>query len=140
MAGVYLNSKIEEYSGYNQFSQFQNFSGNPYPYTPEFQGNALLAYDQPVTDTLNINGTIAVSYQSKTNASAGQLPDFKIDGYALAGITFGVAAPDGEWSVQGYVNNLFDKYYWVGVESATDSVFRFAGMPRQFGVRLGFKF
>ncbi len=140
MAGVYLNSKIEEYSGYNQFSQFQNFSGNPYPYTPEFQGNALLAYDQPVTDTLNINGTIAVSYQSKTNASASQLPDFKIDGYALAGITFGVAAPDGEWSVQGYVNNLFDKYYWVGVESATDSVFRFAGMPRQFGVRLGFKF
>mgnify|MGYP003622240960 CR=1 FL=1 len=38
------------------------------------------------------------------------------------------------------VNNLFDKYYWVGVESATDSVFRFAGMPRQFVVRLGFKF
>ena len=140
IAAVYVKSKIKEYSSFDQFGVFRDFQGKQYSYTPQFQGNALLTYDQPVTDAININGTIAVNYQSKSNASVAELTDFRIKAYTLVGATLGIAAPDDRWSVQAYVTNLFDTYYWNGVESATDSVFRFAGLPRQGGLRVGFKF
>lgn len=138
-AGVWSKSKIERYTNYDQFSRITVFDGKPYNYSPKFQGNMMLSYDQPVGDKLSVNSTVAVSYQSKSNASLAQLHEFRIDSYALVGATLGLASSDG-WSATLYADNLFDKYYWKGVESATDSIFRFAGMPRQYGVRVGYKF
>lgn len=140
VAAVYLKSKIDRYETFDQFGTFRNLAGRPYSYTPEFQGNALLTLDQPISDTIKITGSASASYQGKSSASVADLPDFRIDDYALVGATLGVAAPDDSWSVQAYVTNLFDTYYWNGVESATDSVFRFAGLPRMGGVRASFRF
>ena len=137
---MYLNSKIKEYSSFDQFSTFRNLAGRPYNYTPKFQGNALVSYDQPLTDKLRINSTVSVSYQSKSSAAIADLPDFRIKSYALVGATVGLGGEDDRWQASVYVQNLFNTYYWNGVESATDSVFRFAGMPRQGGIRVALKY
>lgn len=138
-AGVWLKSKVDRYSGYDQFSRAADFAGKPYAYTPEFQGNALISYDQPVSEKLSVNATVAVSYQGKTNASQGQLAQFAIKDYALVGATLGLASSAG-WSATLFAQNLTNTYYWNGVESATDSIFRFPGMPRTYGLRLGYRF
>lgn len=140
VAGVYLKSEIDEYTSFNQLGVVQNFEGRPYSYTPEFQGNALLTYETPVSGSASLDASVSVSYQGKSSAAIADLPEFEIDDYVLVGATLGVKSSDDRWSIGVYATNLFDTYYWNGVESATDSVFRFAGMPRQFGLRAGFKY
>lgn len=140
LAAVYIKSKIDEYTSFNQLGQVQNFAGRPFAYTPKFQGNALVTYDAPLSENLNLDATVSASYQGRSSAAIADIAEFEIDDYVLIGATLGVSGADEQWNLGVYVQNLFDTYYWTGVESATDSVFRFAGMPRQFGVRMGFRF
>ena len=140
VAGTYLNSKILEYTDFNDFGVFVNNRGRPFAYTPKFTGNGGLAYDGPVNDSLNFIADANASYQSKASADVAGLPQFAIKDYALVDGSIGIRAADNSWRVALYGTNLFDTYYWTGVVAATDSVFRYPGMPRQLGVRANFRF
>jgi outer membrane receptor protein involved in Fe transport len=140
VSGIYEQSDIVRYVNYDEFSQLLNFKGKPFAYTPKVQLNGIANYEVPLTDALHFTASVAVSYQSDTNGSFADLPIFDVKAHTIVDGTIGVAGADGKWRFDLYAKNLFDTYYWTGVTSATDSVFRYAGLPRQFGGRLTYNF
>jgi outer membrane receptor protein involved in Fe transport len=140
LAAVYLHSRILEYSGFNDAAMFTNFRGHPFTLTPNFQGNALITLSPPITDDINLDASVSAHYQSRSTAAPDEAPDFRINSYAVFGGTLGVRSADDRFSVGLYAQNIFNKYYWTQVLSATDSIYRFSGGPRQFGLRLGYRY
>ena len=138
-AGVYLDSKIEEYQGFDEFGVATDFQGRPFAYTPKFQGNASANVDAPIGGDLRFQASANVNYQTKSRSDFAGSPLFRIKGYAVVGATLGIASDEG-FTAGLYARNLFNKYYWTGVGSATETVFRYAGMPREYGVRAAFRF
>jgi outer membrane receptor protein involved in Fe transport len=140
VSGIYEKSDIEKYVNYNEFSQLMNFKGKPFAYTPKVQLNGIVNYEVPITDKLHFSASVSVSYQSDTNGSFADLPIFDVKAHTLVDTTIGILAADGKWRFDLYGKNIANTYYWTGVTSATDSVFRYAGFPRQFGGRLTWNF
>ena len=140
LAGTYLDSKILEFSDFTELGVVANIRNQPFTYTPKFQGAAGLAYDGPVSSEINFIADGNVSYQTKSQADSAGIPQFAIKGYELVDGSIGIRSQDNSWRVQLFAKNLLDKYYWVGVASGTETVFRFPGMPREIGVRTAFRF
>ena len=137
---TYLNSKILEFSDFTELGAPADIAGQPFSYTPEFQGNATLAYDSPISSTMRFTADANVSYQTHSQADSAGIAAFRIDGRTLVDGSIGLADADNRWRLQLYGRNLFDTYYWTGVSSLTETVFRFPGMPRELGARATFRF
>ena len=140
LAALYVKTEIEEYQGFTETGEPRDFSGRPFAFTPEFQGSASLNYEGPITPGLNLFGSLAGSYQSSSQGDFDGNPLFRIDDYALVDATAGIAASNGDWRLGVYATNLFDTYYYNSAASATETVFRYAGMPRELGVRYSASF
>ena len=139
-AGVYLDTKINEYMGFTEYGEPFDFAGQPFAYTPKFQGNASINYDAPLTDDLRVDAQVDGSYQTRSRADFAGLSQFRIKAYGLVNATIGLSSADDGWRVGLYGKNLLNDYYWTGVASATDTVFRYPGMPREYGLRTSFRF
>ncbi|QYU68937.1 TonB-dependent receptor [Leptolyngbya sp. 15MV] len=139
-AGVYLNSRIQEFTDFTELGVVADIAGQPFTYTPEFQGNVGMRYEVPVSAGMAFFGDVNYAYQTDTQADSAGITQFAIDSYGLLDATVGLKGLDGSWQVQLYGTNLTNEYYWTGVASGTETVFRFPGMPRQFGVRTRFQF
>ena len=61
---------------------------------------------------------------------------FAIDGYATVDGRVGYESEKG-WRMMVWAKNIFNKYYWTNVLSASDSAARLAGMPATYGVTFG---
>ncbi|HWW55622.1 MAG TPA: TonB-dependent receptor [Sphingopyxis sp.] len=136
---LWLKTRINDYNGTNAAGQPQNFDGAEFIYSPEFQGSLTLAYDTPVSDTLNLTGAVSARYQSKSNTIFEDLDLYKVDAYGTVNASLGVRSESG-WSVSLWAKNLFDKYYWSAVASNANVVVRFPNPPRTYGLTLGFDF
>ncbi len=139
-SGAYLNSKIQSsFPDFTELGTATNFQDRPFAYTPKYQGTSTLAYDAPLTGNLSLNASGTVIYQSKTNADFAGLDQFRIKQRTLVNGTLGIGSADG-WEISLYGKNLFNQYYWTGVTSAIDTIVRYPGMPREYGLRTSFKF
>ena len=136
---LWLKTRINDYNGTNAAGQAQNFDGAEFIYSPEFQGSLTLAYDAPVSDTLNLTGAVSARYQSKSNTIFEDLDLYKVDPYGTVNASLGLKSESG-WSVSLWAKNLFDKYYWSAVASNANVVVRFPNPPRTYGLTLGFDF
>lgn len=136
---LWLKTRINDYNGTNAAGQAQNFDGAEFIYSPEFQGSLTLAYDAPVSDTLNLTGAVSARYQSKSNTIFEDLDLYKVDAYGTVNASLGLKSESG-WSVSLWAKNLFDKYYWSAVASNANVVVRFPNPPRTYGLTLGFDF
>ncbi|MEO0411392.1 MAG: TonB-dependent receptor [Pseudomonadota bacterium] len=133
-------TNVKEFQGFNRAGQPEDFAGQRFPYTPEWQVNGSINYDTPITTTLNLQGTLNANYLSETSGSFGEEPGFGVDAYTIVNGTVSVYAPDNGWRVGLYANNIFDTYYWTATDVLTDIVFRVPGMARTFGVRVSYDF
>ena len=136
---LWLKTRINDYNGTNAAGQPQNFDGAEFIYSPEFQGSLTLAYDSPVSDTLNLTGAVSARYQSKSNTIFEDIDLYKVDAYGTVNASLGIKSESG-WSVSLWAKNLFDKYYWSAVASNANVVVRFPNPPRTYGLTLGFDF
>ena len=136
---LWLKTRINDYDGTNAAGQPQNFDGAEFIYSPEFQGSLTIAYDTPVSDTLNLTGAVSARYQSKSNTIFEDLDLYKVDAYGTVNASLGLKDESG-WSVSLWAKNLFDKYYWSAVASNANVVVRFPNPPRTYGLTLGFDF
>lgn len=139
-SGTYLNSRIQQFVDFTEFGAVANIAGQPFTYTPKFQGLVGANYETPVSNAVSLVGEMNYSLQTKSQADSAGLSQFRIDGYGLLDASLGIKSPQGRWQFQVYATNLTNKYYWVGASSGTETVFRFPGMPRRFGLRGRFKF
>ncbi len=144
--GLWLKTKIIGYEGTNAAGDDQNFDGAEFIYSPRFQGSMMVAYDVPVSPTLDLNGAINMRYQSKSSSifyddslDAKSRALYDVDAYASVNASIGVKSHDG-WSLSLWSKNLFNKYSWSAVTSNANVVVRFANMPRTFGMTAGYSF
>lgn len=136
---LWLKTRISDYNGTNAAGQPQNFDGAGFIYSPEFQGSLTLAYDTPVSDTLDLTGAVSARYQSKSNTIFEDLDLYKVKAYGTVNASLGVKGASG-WSVSLWAKNLFNSYYWSAVASNANVVVRFPNAPRTYGLTLGFDF
>ncbi|WP_167761411.1 TonB-dependent receptor [Duganella callida] len=96
----------------------QNLAGKTLPNAPKVKVNLGAQYD--VTLPYSFNGFVAGStrYQSRTQFSLNQDPNTIQGAYNIANLSFGVKDKQDRYKVTFLVNNLFDKRYAAGLNSA----------------------
>lgn len=89
------------------------------------------------------------SYNSSIYAVIGgnimptsEIPDpaNRIKEYFLLDLRAGIRSPDKGISFSIWAKNVTNSYYWINALQIYDQKVRFTGMPRTYGVSLGFKY
>jgi iron complex outermembrane recepter protein len=130
-----VNSKIEgNFTNYTILETTGNFSGEAFPYTPEWQSQVNINYRHPINAYYNgfIGGN--VTYQSATNGGFGDLPLYNIRSYTLVDLQAGVETASGKYRLTVWGRNVTNEYYWMFAGRSIDTDFRYAGMPATYGV------
>lgn len=137
---AYVDSKIKRYSGFTPFNVLSDFSGSAFNFSPKHNFNAGVDLRLPLEDSLELLLGGSFSYRSATTAAIGTGGLFAIDSYALGDLRAGVAAGDGQWRATVFVNNVTNKYYWTNTFRGNDSIARYVGMPRTYGLTLVYRY
>lgn len=138
--GLWLHTEVDGYVGTNAGGQPEDFDGAEFTYSPKFQGSITATFEQPVNEDLTIRAILNGRYQTKSNSVFEDLDPFKIDAYDVWNASIGLYQIDNNWSVSFWARNLFNKYYWSGVSQNANTVVRFAGQARTFGLSIGTQF
>jgi iron complex outermembrane receptor protein len=139
---TYIQTQID--GTFENFSQFggppQSFSGNEFPYSPNWQGNADIGYRHTLTGALVGFVGAALTYRSETKGGLENDTRLAIDSYTLLDLRAGLESETGSWRVMAWGRNLTDEYYWNNVLKAQDNVIRYAGRPLTYGVTFSSRF
>ena len=140
VAATYLDTRIDQFVGYNNAAVLQNYAGASFPYAPKWSiiGNA--HYEWPVTDALEGFVDGGLTYNSTTTSSIGNNPYLLIKSYALLDLSAGVGSPDGHWKFEIWGRNITNAYYFPNALQSQDVYVRFTGMPVTYGVRFTYLF
>ena len=141
-AGSYLHTEVKEYIGYNNAvsAQLVNYAGASLPYSPKWQFNGSIVNDMPIADNVKLFTSVFGSYQSRSSSVLGEEDGFGIKGYGLLGAKVGIHDAADAWGIEGYVSNLTNTYYWTSAQRQSETLVRYTGMPRMYGVRASFRF
>jgi iron complex outermembrane receptor protein len=137
----YLNARYETavFAG-NAFLLPINASGNEMILAPKWQGGAQIAYDQPINDKFRFKGNVLFAYIGHHYFNASQDPSAAQDAYATVNLRAGVATIDNRYSLSLFVNNLFDKRYFVFGSVSSVGSFEVPSAPRLIGATIEAKF
>lgn len=138
-SGTYLKSKIKNFTVLTIFNENKNIEGEDFPFTPKFSGTIDAEWRVPVGDNKKFFLGMSARGQTKSNAELGNYDEFKISPYALYDLRVGMRGGQDRWKVSVWVNNVTNKYYWTNSSTYEDTIVRYTGMPRTFGVTLTFK-
>ena len=127
-------------AGYDLFidASGNNLSDNRFRLSPKHKASLGINYEHPVTDSLVAHARLTEFYQSKVFFNADNKPYESQKGYALTNIGIGLANPTSGWSLEAYVNNLFDKNYLLDLGNTGKSLglpTAIRGEPRIAGIR-----
>lgn len=149
LSGAYLKSEVSGHFAdidgrtvYNQSGYKGDFKGSPLPYTAKFSGVFDAQYEAPLAGYNAFVGT-TVTYTSKDSTTFHN-DVLKADGYgrrahALLDLRAGFADPDGAWRLTLFGRNITNKYYETGHYGVTDTLYRYAGLPRIYGLQLSLR-
>lgn len=140
---VYLDATIDEFVGENDETDVgmpQDFSGTDVPFTPENQFNIGGSYEWEINTGLLAMIGADYSTTSSTTAIIGGSEVYDIDSYSLINMRAGIKSASEDWSLMVWGKNLSDEYYWTNVTSYYDTVARYTGMPRTYGVTFSYNF
>jgi iron complex outermembrane recepter protein len=142
LSGTYTDAVITgSFIQPNALGAVQQLGDTALPFAPRFQAAADGEYEFPLVSELHGFVGAHLSYQSDSNAGLGNVPIFTIDSYTNVDVRLGVRGADGKWYASLFVNNVADRYSWNAVSlSGPDNIVRLANMPREFGIRAGYKF
>jgi iron complex outermembrane recepter protein len=140
MTGAYLKTEIDEYVGYDEFGIVTNFAGKGFNYTPKVQLSSVLSYRRDISENLNARFTVAGRYSGKQKGDLVGDSRFAIKSYAVLDANLQVSTNDEKYTLELWAKNLTDKYYWSSTQFQTDSIARYAAMPRTWGASLTVNF
>jgi iron complex outermembrane recepter protein len=136
LAASWLDTKVIEGTTLDQSGDEVDLAGRPFNFAPRWSLSAIAAYTRPLTATLDLDLAVDASWRDDTNSVLTEDPLFAIDGYALLNARVGIAAVDGGWSLSAWGRNLTDQFYSNGTFNTGDTISRYAGMPRTYGLSL----
>ena len=116
-----------------------DLSGRQVAWAPKWTANLAVDYTQPITDTVSGYGIIDWNYRTAQNTTITLDPMANIASYALVNLRVGATLKPHDIDLQFWVENLFDKAYYInllGLTKSTGIVQGYPGNPRTFGVSL----
>lgn len=158
-AFTYVDSEIKgEFRNFDPFfgpnnGNSKNFSGQPFPNSPEWLGNLDIEYSWQLSNGATMFVGANLNYQDETNgffvdeckevgisctatAFADEVPlgdtDLEINSRTLLDIRVGVEF--GQWRIFGFGRNVTDEHYWDNASHVNDALLRFTGLPETYGV------
>ncbi len=139
--GTYIRSKIKSsFVNFDAIGVSQSFQGESLPLTPKWQLMADAQYTVPLGGVEAFAG-VNVNYQGSTNAGLGEVPMFDLPSYTLVDLRAGVQTPDSRWRLQAYARNVTNKFYLTLVnQPGPDTIVRYAGQPRSYGLTLSYRY
>lgn len=128
---------------HNEFTDFnvnrsgyvtEDLTGNDFAYSPDL--TAAIGATVYVTDEVYVSGN--VNYQDESYSSVQN--DRTLDSRVLTNLKAGFNAEN--YSIEAYVNNLTDEFYFTSDFLQADGVARTVrgGLPRMFGIALTYNF
>lgn len=137
---AYVDSQIDgDFSNFNYRGEFQNFTGESFPHSPKWQGNANAEYRFSASRDFEAYFGGNLTFRGKTNAGFGELAELNIESYALLDVRAGIESD--AWRIQVWGKNVTDTYYYTEVARLFgDSLVRFTGRPATYGVTVGYTF
>jgi outer membrane receptor protein involved in Fe transport len=122
----------------------QVLAGNTFRLTPEHSFSLGAQYVRPLGDSeVELFVTPTFSWKSRVYFEETNLPEISQGAYGTANLRVGFRSADGDWSVTGYVQNLFDREYLIDAGNTGGSFgvpTYIAGTPRFYGVEVAVKF
>jgi outer membrane receptor protein involved in Fe transport len=137
---VYVDTKIDEFTGFNAMAQFGDYSGTSFPFSPKWQSITNVDYEFPLSSGRRgfVGGSL--TYNSETFAGVGALELFRIDSFTLLDLRAGIEFGEGRHSVWAWGRNVTDEYHWSNVFANGNAISRFVGQPATYGVGLSARF
>jgi outer membrane receptor protein involved in Fe transport len=156
-SATYLDSKIQRYTGINVLGNSHNFTGQPLPFTPEWNFGLNADYRMTLADGgmpfvgLSVDGHAAsdtaigggetvIPAAPATRILPGLLHPFTMNMYATVDLRMGYESADGHWKLMLWGKNIFNEYYWTNVVTASDFSARYAGAPATYGITYSYDF
>ncbi|HKY92046.1 MAG TPA: TonB-dependent receptor [Nevskiaceae bacterium] len=136
LSGIWLETEVIEGTTKDQDGDDVDLKGRPFNFAPRWELTALADYTWPVTETLELTFGGDVSYTGSTNSVLTEDPLFEIDAYTLFNARVGVGSTSGRWKLLAWVRNVGDSFYSNGVFNTGDTISRYAGEPRLYGLTL----
>jgi len=133
---TWLHTEVIGYNGVNAAGQPYDFDGQPFLYSPEFTTAVTLLYDRPVNSDYGFRMALNGRHQTEANGNLEGAELFQIDGYTLFNASASLYDMNDRWEVSIWGRNLADEYYWTAVASGANSVVRFPGEARTWGISL----
>ncbi|KRB86393.1 hypothetical protein ASE00_06700 [Sphingomonas sp. Root710] len=131
---TYLDSRIDEFTGFNGFSQLVDFEGTRIPFAPKYSVTSNIDYRWPVTDAFEVNVGGNFTYNSATNSTVGNDAFSRIGAYRTVDVRMGLHNVDRNWSVTLWGKNIFNEYYWTNANAVSDTRVRYAARPATYGI------
>jgi iron complex outermembrane receptor protein len=109
---------------------------------PKFTISGSAEYETRLTSSMNFFTRFDANYVSSydsyfsTQLYNGTLKNRTLGDFTLVNARFGVAAPDGHWEAQLFVNNVFNKLGDTGAQNDIFGDVVFRTRPREVGVQL----
>jgi iron complex outermembrane receptor protein len=139
LSGTYLRTVIGQFTTLDAAGKPQDLTGKPFNFAPRLSVTLVANYTLPLSETLNLTVGGDYSYRSATNAVLTQDPEFAIGAYRLLNLHLELAAEPG-WTFGLFARNVLNEFYTAGTINTGDTIARFTGMPRTYGIRLAYEY
>jgi outer membrane receptor protein involved in Fe transport len=139
-AVTYLHSRIGPFIGYDHVTlQPIQYDGSQFSYAPQWSATFGAEYRISLTDKLNgfLGGN--GNYVGRTWGDLGESPNTLIPQYTTLNFFAGVESSQG-WRASLWVRNATDKFYLTSTAPSGDTLTQMAGLPRTYGVTVGYQF
>lgn len=136
LSGAYTHTRIEEFVGLDQQGVETDFSGRPFNFAPRWQGTGVVSYQRPISRGCEMLLGADYRYSGTTSSALEADPVFKHRAYGLVGARAGLIG-DG-WSLTLFGRNLTNELVPITVLAFGDSINRFVGEPRTYGLSLSY--
>jgi iron complex outermembrane recepter protein len=135
-SATYVDTRVDQFTGFDALAHFGNQSGTPFPFSPKWQSITNIDYAFPLAPNMKgfVGGTL--TYNSGTFAGVGALDLMRIDSFTLLDLRAGVELGSGRYRIWAWGKNVTNEYYWNNVFANGNAISRFIGEPGTYGVSL----
>ena len=137
--GTYLRTVIGQFTTLDSGGKSEDLTGKPFNFAPRVSTTLVVNYTLPAGESRTLSFGGDYSYRSATNAILTQDPLFAIAGYRTLNLHVDYASDEG-WTLGLFGRNVLNEFYTVGTINTGDTVARFTGMPRTYGLRLSYEY
>lgn len=143
LTAAYIDSEVIEFVGINEDGEEEDFSGNPFNFTPPWTVSFATQYIWPLPwlDNQQLHVGADYNYVDETNAELSRDPRFHLDAYFNVNYRFGISDFKEKWKLTFWGRNVTNEYQPFGVANyVSDSIPRFVQMPQTYGATFEYRY